>query len=84
MGAVDWALAESLAFGSILLEGNSVRLAGQDSRRGTFGNRHAVIVDRRTGWQYKPLKALYTDEAKLDVWLRRAATAASVDEVLRS
>ena len=65
---IDWAMGEALAIGSLLTEGRRVRLAGQDSRRGTFGNRHAVIVDRRTGWQYKPLKALYTEGAKLDVY----------------
>ena len=45
-GTIDWALGETLAFGSLLLEGHPVRLAGQDSRRGTFGHRHAVLVDR--------------------------------------
>ena len=44
-GEVDWALAEALAFGSLLLEGTPVRLAGQDTRRGTFSQRHAVLVD---------------------------------------
>jgi 2-oxoglutarate dehydrogenase E1 component len=53
---IDWATGEMLAFGSLLLEGRSVRLAGQDSRRGTFGQRHAVIVDRITGEEHTPLK----------------------------
>ncbi|HWL37305.1 MAG TPA: multifunctional oxoglutarate decarboxylase/oxoglutarate dehydrogenase thiamine pyrophosphate-binding subunit/dihydrolipoyllysine-residue succinyltransferase subunit [Frankiaceae bacterium] len=53
--AVDWALAEQFAFGALLLEGHPVRLAGQDSRRGTFGQRHAVVVDRNTGAEYVPL-----------------------------
>ena len=57
-GTIDWAMGETLAFGSLLLEGRSVRLAGQDSRRGTFGQRHAVIVDRVTGWEHTPLKYL--------------------------
>ncbi len=65
---IDWAMGEALAIGSLLSEGRSVRLAGQDSRRGTFGQRHAVIVDRLTGWQYKPLKRLYEDGAKLYVY----------------
>ena len=65
---IDWAMGEALAIGSLLTEGRSVRLAGQDSRRGTFGQRHAVIVDRQTGWQYKPLKRLYEDGAKLYVY----------------
>ena len=44
-GEVDWALAEALAFGSLLLEGTDIRFAGQDSRRGTFSQRHTVLVD---------------------------------------
>ena len=44
-GEVDWATAEALAFGSLLLEGTDIRLAGQDTRRGTFSQRHAVLVD---------------------------------------
>jgi 2-oxoglutarate dehydrogenase complex dehydrogenase (E1) component-like enzyme len=48
-GGVDWAFAELLALGSLLLEGIPVRLSGQDSRRGTFMQRHAVLVDHRTG-----------------------------------
>ena len=66
--AIDWGMAEALAIGSLLLEGKSVRLAGQDSRRGTFGHRHAVIVDKTTGWQYKPLKQCYRNGAKLWVY----------------
>jgi len=65
---IDWGMGEALALGSLLLEGRTIRLAGQDSRRGTFGHRHAVIVDRETGWQYKPLKACYRDDAKLFVY----------------
>ena len=66
--AIDWGMAEALAVGSLLMEGRSVRLAGQDSRRGTFGHRHMVIVDKETGWQYKPLKQCYRDGAKLYVY----------------
>lgn len=66
--AIDWGMGEALAIGSLLQEGHSVRLAGQDSRRGTFGHRHAVIVDKATGWQYKPLKRCYRDGAKLWVY----------------
>ena len=54
-GDVDWALAESLAFGSLLLEGRDVRLAGQDTRRGTFSHRHSVLVDYHTGDEHVPL-----------------------------
>ncbi|MEU6341733.1 multifunctional oxoglutarate decarboxylase/oxoglutarate dehydrogenase thiamine pyrophosphate-binding subunit/dihydrolipoyllysine-residue succinyltransferase subunit [Streptomyces sp. NPDC046977] len=57
-GTVDWATAETLALGSLLLDGIPVRLSGQDSRRGTFGQRHAVLTDRRTGAEHTPLNSL--------------------------
>ncbi|MDQ1436949.1 MAG: multifunctional 2-oxoglutarate metabolism enzyme [Acidimicrobiaceae bacterium] len=57
-GQVDWALGEALAFGSLLLEGADVRLAGQDSRRGTFSQRHAVLVDYERGTEHVPLASL--------------------------
>ncbi|WP_446459520.1 multifunctional oxoglutarate decarboxylase/oxoglutarate dehydrogenase thiamine pyrophosphate-binding subunit/dihydrolipoyllysine-residue succinyltransferase subunit [Streptomyces mirabilis] len=57
-GTIDWATAETLAIGSLLLDGVAVRLAGQDSRRGTFGQRHAVLTDRRTGAEHTPLSSL--------------------------
>ena len=66
--AIDWGMGEALALGSLVNEGRWVRLAGQDSRRGTFGHRHAVIVDRQTGWQYKPLKRCYDLGGKLFVY----------------
>jgi multifunctional 2-oxoglutarate metabolism enzyme len=56
--AVDWALAEALAFGSLLQDGELVRLAGQDSRRGTFSQRHAVLVDQETAEEFTPLAQL--------------------------
>jgi 2-oxoglutarate dehydrogenase E1 component len=62
---IDWAMGETLAIGSLLTEGTAVRLAGQDTRRGTFGQRHIVIVDHETGWQYKPLKQCYDNGGKL-------------------
>jgi 2-oxoglutarate decarboxylase len=65
---LDWGMGEALALGSLLTEGRSIRLSGQDSRRGTFGHRHAVIVDKVTGWQYKPLKQCYEGNAKLEVF----------------
>jgi 2-oxoglutarate dehydrogenase E1 component len=52
----DWATAEALAFGSLVLDGNGVRLSGQDSGRGTFSQRHAVWVDQQTGEKYIPLR----------------------------
>ncbi|MGI8774095.1 MAG: multifunctional oxoglutarate decarboxylase/oxoglutarate dehydrogenase thiamine pyrophosphate-binding subunit/dihydrolipoyllysine-residue succinyltransferase subunit [Actinomycetota bacterium] len=61
--AVDWAGGEALAFGSLLLEGFRVRLAGQDSRRGTFSQRHSVLVDYRTEEEYVPLQNLAEDQA---------------------
>ncbi len=63
-GIVDWALGETLAFGSLLLEGHNVRLAGQDSRRGTFSQRHAVQVDVATGEEYLPLAHLADSQGK--------------------
>ncbi len=67
-GPVDWGYGEILAFGSLLLEGTPVRLAGQDSRRGTFVQRHAVLHDRRTGAEWTPLAYLSSDQAKFWVY----------------
>ncbi len=66
--AIDWGMAEALAVGGLLMEGRTVRLAGQDVRRGTFGHRHMVIVDKETGWQYKPLKQCYRNGGRLYVY----------------
>ena len=65
--AIDWATGELLAFGALVLDGHPVRLVGQDSRRGTFGQRHAVLVDRHTGAEYTPLKQLESGAAKFFV-----------------
>uniref|UniRef100_UPI0035CB583D multifunctional oxoglutarate decarboxylase/oxoglutarate dehydrogenase thiamine pyrophosphate-binding subunit/dihydrolipoyllysine-residue succinyltransferase subunit n=1 Tax=uncultured Jatrophihabitans sp. TaxID=1610747 RepID=UPI0035CB583D len=62
-GNVDWATAELFAFGSLVMEGRTVRLAGQDSRRGTFTQRHATLIDRETGEEYTPLHDLTPDQA---------------------
>ncbi|HEX3824562.1 MAG TPA: multifunctional oxoglutarate decarboxylase/oxoglutarate dehydrogenase thiamine pyrophosphate-binding subunit/dihydrolipoyllysine-residue succinyltransferase subunit, partial [Mycobacteriales bacterium] len=67
-GGIDWAMGETLAFGSLLLDGHPVRLAGQDTRRGTFGQRHSVIVDRRTADEYTPLAHLSEDQAPFYVY----------------
>ncbi|MGW1766945.1 multifunctional oxoglutarate decarboxylase/oxoglutarate dehydrogenase thiamine pyrophosphate-binding subunit/dihydrolipoyllysine-residue succinyltransferase subunit [Streptomyces sp. NPDC002073] len=67
-GTIDWAMGETLAFGSLLLEGTPVRLSGQDSRRGTFGQRHAVLVDRETGEDYTPLLYLSDEQARYNVY----------------
>jgi len=60
--SIDWSTGEMLAFGSLLKEDRPIRLAGQDSRRGTFSNRHAVIIDRENGNEWTPLRALNSDE----------------------
>ena len=65
---VDWHLAESLAYGSLLLEGIDIRLAGQDSRRGTFAHRHAVLHDHRTGAEYTPLAHLGEEQGKFWIY----------------
>jgi 2-oxoglutarate dehydrogenase E1 component len=67
-GPVDWAFAEALAFGSLLLEGTPVRLSGQDSRRGTFSQRHAVLYDAVTGQPYFPLNELAPDQASFTAY----------------
>jgi 2-oxoglutarate dehydrogenase complex dehydrogenase (E1) component-like enzyme len=61
-------MGELLAFGSLLMEGVPVRLAGQDSRRGTFVHRHSVLIDRETGAEYTPLANLTEDQAKFFVY----------------
>ncbi|MCH9730908.1 MAG: multifunctional oxoglutarate decarboxylase/oxoglutarate dehydrogenase thiamine pyrophosphate-binding subunit/dihydrolipoyllysine-residue succinyltransferase subunit, partial [Actinomycetia bacterium] len=60
-GKVDWAFAELLALGSFLAEGKTVRFSGQDTRRGTFTQRHAVIIDHETGREFTPLDLLTVD-----------------------
>ncbi|MGB9112625.1 MAG: multifunctional oxoglutarate decarboxylase/oxoglutarate dehydrogenase thiamine pyrophosphate-binding subunit/dihydrolipoyllysine-residue succinyltransferase subunit [Acidimicrobiales bacterium] len=60
-GEVDWSLAEALALGSLLVEGTDVRLTGQDTRRGTFSQRHSVLVDYETGEEFVPLENLGDD-----------------------
>ena len=59
---IDWSMGETLAFGSILLDGHPIRLAGQDSRRGTFSSRHAVVIDKENGNEWTPLRGLISDE----------------------
>jgi len=61
-GEVDWATAEALAIGSLVIEGHPVRLAGQDSRRGTFSQRHAALIDFETGEAWIPLDDLDNDD----------------------
>ena len=61
-GKVDWAFGELLALGTLVAEGKLVRLSGQDTRRGTFTQRHAVIIDRKTGAEFTPLELLTLNE----------------------
>ena len=65
---VDWALAETLAFGTLLRQGISVRLSGQDSRRGTFSQRHSTFVDNLTGAEHTPLQALCAPRTRLWIY----------------
>jgi 2-oxoglutarate decarboxylase len=63
-GNVDWAFGELLAFGSLVMDGKLVRLSGQDTRRGTFVQRHSVLIDRKTGEEYTPLRNLAEDQGR--------------------
>lgn len=67
-GNIDWAFGELLAFGSVLMEGTPVRLAGQDSRRGTFVQRHAVLHDRDNGQEWLPLANLSENQGRFWVY----------------
>ena len=62
--SVDWAAGEMMAYGSLALEGYSVRLSGQDVRRGTFAHRHAALIEQETGAVYTPLKHLAEKQGK--------------------
>ena len=66
-GGIDWAMGELIAFGSLLIEGTPIRLAGQDSRRGTFVQRHAVLIDKSTAAEWTPL--LYLGENQGRFWV---------------
>ena len=67
-GAIDWAFGELIALGSLLIEGTPVRFAGQDSRRGTFVQRHAVLHDRQNGQEFIPLANLAEKQAKFWIY----------------
>src|SRR5207237_3940459 len=64
---IDWATGEALAFCSLMLEGHPVRLSGQDSERGTFSQRHSVLVDQETEDRYIPYNHLRERQARFDV-----------------
>ena len=65
---IDWAFAESLAMGSLLQEGTPIRMSGQDTRRATFSQRHAVLIDQEDGSEYTPLNNLSEEQAKLLIY----------------
>jgi len=66
--AIDWAMAEHLSFGSILLDGKEIRFSGQDTRRGTFSQRHAVLTDIKTEENYTPLNNIRSEQARLRIF----------------
>ncbi len=67
-GEVDWGLAEALAFASLISDGTPVRLTGQDTERGTFSHRHAVLRDTKTGEKYAPLQHLDGATASFEIY----------------
>ena len=67
-GEVDWGLAEGLAFASLLAEGTPIRITGQDTERGTFSQRHAVLHDPKTGERYAPLQHLAAAKASFEIY----------------
>jgi 2-oxoglutarate dehydrogenase E1 component len=67
-GNVDWAMAEALAFGTLAMEGTPIRLAGEDSQRGTFSHRHAVLVDFQTEQEYTPLANVHPNQAPIRIY----------------
>ncbi len=64
---IDWAMAEHMAFATLVKEGFPVRLSGQDSERGTFSQRHSVLIDQETERRYTPLKHVSPDQARFEV-----------------
>jgi len=73
---IDWANAEALAFASLLVENTPVRLSGQDSRRGTFNQRHSTLVDQKTGQLYVPLAFLEKGQAAIQIYNSMLSEAA--------
>jgi 2-oxoglutarate dehydrogenase E1 component len=65
---IDWATGEALAFGSLLLEGSRVRLSGEDTQRGTFSQRHAVLIDQTNQHEYVPLNNIAPEQAKIEIY----------------
>jgi 2-oxoglutarate dehydrogenase E1 component len=65
---IDWATGEALGFGSLLLEGSRVRLSGEDTQRGTFSQRHAMLIDQTNQHEYTPLNNIAPDQAKIEIY----------------
>ncbi|WP_048861975.1 2-oxoglutarate dehydrogenase E1 component, partial [Acidisphaera rubrifaciens] len=65
---IDWATGEALAFGTLLVEGHRVRLSGEDCQRGTFSQRHAVLIDQETQHEYVPLNNILQGQAKIEIY----------------
>ena len=65
---IDWSTGEALAFGGLLLDGNRVRLSGEDCQRGTFSQRHAVLIDQTNQNEYVPLNNIAPDQAKIEIY----------------
>jgi 2-oxoglutarate dehydrogenase E1 component len=67
-GGIDWATGEALAFGSLLQEGSRIRLSGEDTQRGTFSQRHAVLIDQTNQNEYVPLNNIAPEQAKIEIY----------------
>src|SRR3954453_4287838 len=65
---IDWATGEALAFGGLLIEGSRVRLSGEDTQRGTFSQRHAVLIDQTNQHEYVPLNNIQPNQAKIEIY----------------
>jgi 2-oxoglutarate dehydrogenase E1 component len=65
---IDWATGEALAFGSLLLEGSRIRLSGEDTQRGTFSQRHAILIDQVNQHEYTPLNNIMPDQARIEIY----------------
>ena len=65
---IDWATGEALAFGSLLIEGSRIRLSGEDTQRGTFSQRHAVLIDQVNQNEYTPVNNISPDQAKIEIY----------------
>ncbi len=65
---VDWSTGEALAFGTLLLEGSRIRLSGEDTQRGTFSQRHDVLIDQTNQHEYVPLNNIGPDQAKIELY----------------